>query len=127
MRKSEPKEQMIPHEIPELPWAKVGCDLFKFKGKDYLLCVDYYSKYPDIVLLPATTSYSVIAALSATFARFGVPKQVISDNGPQFSSREFREFAERFKFKHTTSSPGYLMDKVRDIYKLSKISKRKQH
>ena len=32
---------------------------------------------------------------------------VMSDNGPQFSSQEFAEFATRYHFKHITSSPLY--------------------
>lgn len=33
--------------------------------------------------------------------------EVMSDNGPQFASEEFRQFAEKWEFKHTTSSPGF--------------------
>ena len=39
------KEPMISHEIPSRPWEKVGCDLFDFEDKHYLVCVDYYSDY----------------------------------------------------------------------------------
>ncbi len=51
-----PSEPMIPHEIPDQPWAKVGIDLFSYKGRKYILAVDYYSKYPDIAILPDETS-----------------------------------------------------------------------
>lgn len=42
------------------------------------------------------------------FARFGIPQTVISDNGPCYSSQEFRGFAHAWDFEHTTSSPLYL-------------------
>ncbi|XP_056017509.1 uncharacterized protein K02A2.6-like [Ostrea edulis] len=45
-RNSNSKEPMVPQEIPSRPWAKVAADMFQFKGSEYLLCVDYYSKYP---------------------------------------------------------------------------------
>ena len=106
-RKLPPAEPMIPHSIPARPWAKVATDLFHFQGREYLLCVDYYSKYPDLCLLPDTSSSSVISALKAIFSRFGIPDECISDNGPQYASREFRSFADTWEFKHVTISPGY--------------------
>ena len=41
------------------------------------------------------------------FSRYGVPDQVISDNGPQFVSSEFTTFAQQWGFEHVTSSPKY--------------------
>ena len=38
------KEPLIPMEIPERPWVKVGADLFEFNNQHYLLIVDYFSK-----------------------------------------------------------------------------------
>ena len=45
--------------------------------------------------------------MRAQFARHGVPEVVMSDNGPQFSCGEFREFAQIWDFEHVTSSPRY--------------------
>ena len=50
-------------------------------------------------------SSEVITQLKSTFARYGIPDEVVSDNGPQFSSRKFKQFAESWEFKHTTTSP----------------------
>ena len=41
------------------------------------------------------------------FSRLGIPEVVRSDNGPQYSSATFKEFAETWGFKHVTSSPEY--------------------
>ena len=41
------------------------------------------------------------------FAKHGVPDYVVSDNGPQYTSSEFRRFATTWKFKHVTTSPHY--------------------
>ena len=41
------------------------------------------------------------------FLRFGIPEKVISDNGPQYDSQEFKKFAKTWKFEHVTTSPRY--------------------
>ena len=41
----QPREPLVPHEIPSRPWQKVGTDLFLFNGRQYLFTVDYYSSF----------------------------------------------------------------------------------
>ena len=106
-RKANTREPLKPHDIPSRPWTKLGADLMEFKGKHYLLCVDYYSKYPEIALLPSLSSASTISAFKSMFARHGIPMEVVSDNGPQFACASFRDFAKEWDFIHTTSSPRY--------------------
>lgn len=101
------KETLHPHSIPNRPWAKVGVDLFQFDNKNYHITVDYYSNYWEIDFLPDTKSTTVIKKLKAHFARYGIPSTVVSDNGPQYSSQEFRRFSQLWEFEHKTSSPGY--------------------
>lgn len=50
-RNNNSKELLITHDIPQLPWYKLGMDLFHFDNKTYLLVVDYFSKYIDIAHL----------------------------------------------------------------------------
>lgn len=57
--------------------------------------------------LPSLTSSAVINKLKQVFARHGIPEDAISDNGPQYASREFSDFAKEWKFQHRTSSPRY--------------------
>jgi hypothetical protein len=106
-RNSNAKQPLIPHEIPDRPWAKIAVDLFEFKNTNYLLCVDYYSKYPEVSKLPSLKSSATITALKSIFARHGIPDEVVSDNGPQFASAEFNNFSKLWEFRHVTSSPEY--------------------
>ena len=99
------KELMIPTDIPDYPWQKVGTDLFQLKGDTYLLVVDCFSRYPEIKKISSTTSLNIISALKPIFARFGIPETVVSDNGPQYASHEFQEFAKAYDFNPVTSSP----------------------
>jgi len=91
-KNSNPREPLISHPIPGRPWSKIGTDLFHHNGSDYLLFVDYYSKFPEISKLSDTTAQSVIVAMKSMFARHGIPDTVVSDNGPQYASTEFRNF-----------------------------------
>ncbi|XP_041347001.1 uncharacterized protein K02A2.6-like [Gigantopelta aegis] len=54
------KETMISHPIPSLPWQVIASDIFNFDGKEYVLVVDYYSKYPEVDHLSDTRSRTVI-------------------------------------------------------------------
>ena len=92
-----PIEPMIPSELPDYPWQKVSSDL---KGKMYLLVADYFSRFPEVIQLSTTTSSSVIQTMKAIFARHGIPEQVVTDNGPQYASREMKEFASSYGFCH---------------------------
>ena len=44
-KRSNQREPLIPQQVPERPWATVAADIFYYKGRDYLLVVDCYSKY----------------------------------------------------------------------------------
>ncbi|XP_060075780.1 uncharacterized protein K02A2.6-like [Ylistrum balloti] len=98
-------EPLKSHDIPTGPWEKVGTDLFQFEGHSYLLIVDYHSKFVEMSILKDTRSTTVINHMKSLFARCGIPTEVISDNGPQYSGREFKQFSQEWKFKHVTSSP----------------------
>ena len=104
---SQQKETLQSHDVPMRPWEKVGTDLFSLDDKDYLVTVDYYSNFWEIDKLSDTRSKTVINKLKAHFARYGIPDQVVSDNGPQYSSDDFAMFAHDWGFDHTTSSPGH--------------------
>ncbi|CAB3981992.1 retrotransposon-like family member retr-1 [Paramuricea clavata] len=104
-RKENIKEPMIPFRVPTIPWEVVPTDLFSFNNSDYLLIVDYLSRYFEVVTLPDTKSSTVITYSKSIFSRHGIPAEVVSDNGPQYSSREFQAFTESWEFKHTTVSP----------------------
>ncbi|CAB3995096.1 Transposon Ty3-G Gag-Pol poly [Paramuricea clavata] len=86
----QPSETLIPHEVPSTPWEKVGIDLFQLKNKDYLIVVDYTSKYFEEIALPNTLASTVVQHTKSIFARFGIPKTVVSDNGPQYSSHQYK-------------------------------------
>ncbi|XP_052238360.1 uncharacterized protein K02A2.6-like [Dreissena polymorpha] len=100
------KEPMIIQPVPELPWSKVGMDLCELEGNNYLIIVDYFSNFIEVAPLQRDTRTSTILKLiKQNVARYGIMGSIISDNGPQFTSAEFREFIEKYGITHITSSP----------------------
>ncbi len=106
-RDKQSKEPLIPHEIPDRAWAKLGCDLFEFDNRNYLITVDYFSTFFEIDRLEHATAKYVIKKLKAHFARYGIPEVLVSDNGTQFTSQDFNEFTATYGFEHVRSSPHH--------------------
>ena len=75
------------------------------EGKMYLVVVDAYSRWPEIVEMRSTTATATINQLECMFARFGYPDTLVSDNGSQFTSRDFEEYCRVNGIKHLRSSP----------------------
>ncbi|XP_046846780.1 uncharacterized protein K02A2.6-like [Xenia sp. Carnegie-2017] len=101
------REPLHPHDISSRPWQKIGSDLFDWNGKPHRIVVDYYSRYPKVAELQDTKAQTVINKTKSIFSRHGIPETVVSDNGPQYSSEEYRQCAKDFNFCHNTISPRY--------------------
>ena len=69
--------------------------------------MDYYSRYLKIKKLSELSSNSVIKSLKRIFARHGVPDSLASDNDPQYSSDEFKQFVHSYGISHLTSSRNH--------------------
>ena len=69
----------------------------------YLIVVDSYSKWPEVLRCRRPITGTTIGFLHELFARFGVVDYVVSDNGSQFTSVQFKEFCEIFQIKHITT------------------------
>ena len=100
-----PRQPLKPTETPNLPFEKVASDLFEFEGKQYILLVDYYSKFIEVDGMRDTRSRTVIDTPNAQFGRHGIPATMRTDNGPQYSSEEFKDFCKSYSILHVTSSP----------------------
>ena len=105
--RAQPNEPLNPTIPATRPYEKVGSDLFQFDGKDYLITVDYFSDFFEVDKLDKTTSKAVIKKLKSHFSRNGIPNELVTDNGPQYDSDEFKTFAKEWNFDHLTSSPGH--------------------
>ncbi|KAE8740377.1 hypothetical protein FOCC_FOCC014115 [Frankliniella occidentalis] len=105
-RPNQVKESLIQHEVPKLPYQKLGMDFAEAVGKDFLIVVDYMSKWIDIIPTKNKQASTVITELEKLFSTHGWPKTIVADNVP-FGSYDFQNFAREHDIGLITSSPLY--------------------
>ncbi|XP_057302771.1 uncharacterized protein K02A2.6-like [Hydractinia symbiolongicarpus] len=106
-QRSASKEPMRSIPVPSLPWQIVSQDLFEYENKDYLVTVCHFSDWIEVDHLPNTLASTVVRHTTAHFSRYGIPEICHTDNGPQFISNEFKNFAKQYGFHHTRSAPYF--------------------
>ena len=106
-RDKQKQEPITPHDIPLHGQKIVAIDIFHLGREPYLAIVDYTTGFFDIIHLPGKLSSMVVIHAKHLFSKYGIPKVVISDNGPEFTANTFKDFSKQWDFKHTTSSPQY--------------------
>ena len=74
------------------PWQRIHVDYAEVKGQQFLLVVNSHSKWMEVFPMTGTITNATIGALRALFARYGLPHELVSDNGPQFVAEEFKSF-----------------------------------
>ncbi|GBL82297.1 Uncharacterized protein K02A2.6 [Araneus ventricosus] len=100
------KEPLICHEVPNLPYEKIGTDICEHGGNSYLIIGCYLSKWLDIIKLSNKTSDEIIAKVKAVFSIHGIPKIIVCDNMP-FASIKMKKFYREWRFEIVNSSPRY--------------------
>ena len=68
------KEPMVPTVLPDRPWQMLDVDLLDFNGQQYMVVVDYYSRYIELIYLDDTITHTVTTKLKCIFTRFGIPR-----------------------------------------------------
>ena len=88
------------------PWERIHIDFAgPFQNSMFLIVIDAYSKWPEVVPMQSTTSTKTIERLSEIFGRNGLPKVLVSDNGPQLTSQEFSNFLTANGIRHIKTAP----------------------
>lgn len=97
------RQPMQSHQIPDRPWSRLSSDLFTLPNKEYVVLIDSYSDFVEVRHLKTTTSATLIEFFKEQFSRHGLPDVLMTDNGPQYTSQEFTDFAREWEFKHLSS------------------------
>ena len=98
-------EPMLSHPTPTRPWQFISQDIFEIGHKSSLINVDHYSDVDELDQLSNTQSPTVIIFTKAHFTRPGIPARCLADNGPQFISHKYKQFATQYRLEHITTSP----------------------
>uniref|UniRef100_A0A914HNG7 RNA-directed DNA polymerase n=1 Tax=Globodera rostochiensis TaxID=31243 RepID=A0A914HNG7_GLORO len=90
----------------ERPWQRIHIDYAgPFYGKEFLIVVDSFSKYPEIFEMTTKSTAATIERLRYLSTRHGIPETLVSDNGTQFTSNEFAKFTLANGIDHLFSAP----------------------
>ena len=87
------------------PWQRLHGDFATIEGHTVFLVVDSYSKWIEASPMAHTGAHKTARELRGMFARFGLPHEFVSDNGPPFQSREFVEFLRSNAVKPVRVAP----------------------
>ena len=93
-------------ENPGGPWERVHIDhAGPVEGKMFLVACDSFSKWVEVEVVKSTDAKSSAAVLRRWFSMHGLPKVIVSDNGPGFASDEFDSFLKSNGIRHMFSAP----------------------
>ena len=106
-RRTPPHTTLTPWPWAERSWQRIHCDfLGPFHGDMYLVIVDSYSKWPEVVnFCQNTKSNKLVDTFQTLFARHGLPDQIVTDDGSQFSSKEFGDLLKHNGVTYPFSPP----------------------
>ena len=105
-RASPSPAPLHPWQWPKEPWSRLHLDFAgPHMGHMFLVIQDAHSKWLDAHVMSTITSAKTIDVLRVVFATHGLPRKVVTDNGPSFSSSEFKNFMQENGIHHITSAP----------------------
>lgn len=88
----------------QYPFQQICADYFTLEGREYLVIVDRYSRWPGVHLAKDESSKEMINNLKLHCETFGVPEVLTSNGGSQFVSKETQDFLDIWGIKHRLNS-----------------------
>eukprot|EP00253_Pinus_taeda_P030063 PITA_30063 len=105
-------DQILRRCVTLEPFEKWGMDFVgpinpPSRQKSYIIvCTDYLTKWAKTKAIKAATEEKVAEFLRENiFYKFGYPRELITDQGSQFTSNLIEDFLAHHKIKHRTSTP----------------------
>jgi len=126
-RKAPQAAPLFPWSWPTAPWQCIHIDFATYHSNHYLIIVDAHSKWPEVIGPMKTTTVEATAnSMRNVFARYNLPKQIVSDSGPPFQSAEYKEFLRQHGIQKILVSPYHpssngLAERFVQTFKYSRI------
>ena len=95
----QPHEKIIPYKMLHIPW-----EVIHYKNNTLLCIVDYYSKFPVVKKTNGLSADNMFGVVKILFAKFGLPKKIVSDAGTNFTSGKFRQFCRQLNIEWAITS-----------------------
>jgi len=80
-------------------------DFFEYQGENFFVLIDALSRFPEVFLTKDQSARTVHTLLQSLFSRYGVPKTIVSDNGPAFIEKNLNLWLQNINCKHLTIAP----------------------
>ena len=98
-----PHDPFVPWTWASRRWQRIFVDFAHYDGTDILVLIDHHSRWPEARVVRSLGAADVCEVLRSIFAAYGLPEELVSDNGSPFASREFAEFLRLNQIRHLTS------------------------
>ena len=73
--------------------------------KHILVCIDFVTKWVEAKVVSFASDKFADFLFTKIFTRFGVPREIVSDNDPHFISNLAQGVMEQYKIRHKKSTP----------------------
>ena len=103
----DPPAPLSMTKFPEKPWDYLSMDILEPlpTGQHILVVADYHSRFFEAAFMKQITADKIVDFLDVTFARYGIPSALRTDNGPQFVSTVFQDFLTENCVKWFSTTP----------------------
>uniref|UniRef100_A0A8C5Q8W6 Gypsy retrotransposon integrase-like protein 1 n=1 Tax=Leptobrachium leishanense TaxID=445787 RepID=A0A8C5Q8W6_9ANUR len=108
--KGQVKAPLIPIPLVELPFERIGVDLVgplekTAAGNHHILVIaDYATRYPEAIPLRNTSASTIANEFIKLFSRVGIPKEILTDQGTNFTSKLMKEVCALLNIKSLKTS-----------------------
>lgn len=86
-------DKLKPISLAGGPWKKIGMDILKHEEKYYVVIIEYFYRFIEIIYINGLTNRNIINKMKNVFSKYDIPNTLVTDNCGQYKSDSFKQFA----------------------------------